>query len=209
MADSDMDDPSAKQAVASGVDLPAPTGSGISAAEPPRKSPYSLQAKIGRLLWGVTSVLLWSNTPRGASWFRVMLLRLFGAKVGRGVQIDPAVQIEIPWNLDIGDNVRVCRRAILYCLGPVRIGSGTLVGPYAHICAGTHDFTDPRFTLLRQPITIGSRCVIQTAAFVAPDVTVGDGAVLAPRACLYSDAEPGRRYGGNPAKLIDGAGGKS
>ena len=180
----------------------APAGRAVAVTEPPRKSPYSVRARIGRLAWGATSFLLWSNTPRAASGIRVALLRLFGAKVGRGVQLDPSVKVEIPWNLTIGDNVRVCRRAILYCLGPITIGDGTLIGPHAHLCAGTHDFTDPRFTLLRQPITIGRGCVIQTAAFVAPSTTVGDGAVLEPRACLYSDAEEGAIYEGNPARAV-------
>lgn len=180
----------------------APADRAVAVTEPPRKSPYSVQARIGRLLWGAVSFLIWSNIPNAAPGLRVLLLRCFGARIGRGVHLDRTVKIEIPWNLTIGDRVRVSRRAILYCLGPITIGEGTLIGPHAHLCAGTHDFTDPRFTLLRQPITIGRGCVIQTAAFVAPSTTVGDRAVLEPRACLYSDAEPGTVYEGNPAKPI-------
>lgn len=174
--------------------------------EPPRRSPYSAKARIGRLIWGVVGATLWAWSPRFANPFRIALLRCFGATIGRGVVIDPSVRVEIPWNLTIGDHTRISRRAILYCLGPVTIGEGTLIGPHAHICAGTHDYTDPRFTLLRQPITIGSRCVIETAAFVAPNVTVGNGASLAPRASLYADAAPGVRYTGNPAKPASAGG---
>lgn len=182
-----------------------PPNVGGAPAEPPRVSPYSAKAKIGRVLWGVVSASLWRLSPRGLHGFRRTLIRLFGGRVGAGTRIDPSVRVEIPWNLTIGANVRVCEHAILYCLGPVTIGDGTLVGPYVHLCAGTHDYTDPRFTLLREPIVIGARCALMTASFVAPKVTVGDGVVLKPRAGLYRNGEPGRVYAGNPAKPIDPA----
>jgi len=171
-------------------------------AEPPRVSPYSAKAKIGRVLWGFVSASIWRLSPRGLHGFRRSLLRLFGGRVGAGTRIDPSVRVEIPWNLTIGANVRICESAILYCLGPVEIGDGTLVGPYAHLCAGTHDYTDPKFTLQRVPIRVGSGCALLTASFVAPGVVVGDRAVLEPRAGLYRDAEPGVVYSGNPAKPV-------
>jgi putative colanic acid biosynthesis acetyltransferase WcaF len=172
-------------------------------SEPPRVSPYSAKAKIGRVLWGVVSATLWRLSPRGLHGFRRGLIRVFGGRVGAGTRIDPSVRVEIPWNLTIGADVRICEHAILYCLGPVEIGGGTLVGPYAHLCAGTHDYTDPRFTLLREPIRVGERCALLTASFVAPGVVVGDGAVLRPRAGLYRNADPGAVYAGNPAKPVE------
>jgi putative colanic acid biosynthesis acetyltransferase WcaF len=180
-----------------------PASQGPSPAEPPRVSPYSAKAKIGRVLWGVVSATLWRLSPRGLHGFRRSLVRVFGGRVGAGTRIDPSVRVEIPWNLTIGSGVRICEHAILYCLGPVAIGDGTLVGPYAHLCAGTHDYTDPRFTLLREPIRVGSGCALLTASFVAPGVTVGDGAVLRPRAGLYRDAEAGVVHAGNPAKPVE------
>jgi putative colanic acid biosynthesis acetyltransferase WcaF len=188
-----------------------PTGSaadggpatGTAPAEPPRVSPYSARAKIGRVLWGVVSATVWRVSPPGWDGLRRWLLRVFGGRIGAGVRIAPSVRVEIPWNLTIGAGARVCEHAILYCLGPVEIGDATLVGPYAHLCAGTHDYTDPRFTLVREPIRVGSGCALLTASFVAPGVVVGDGAVLQPRAGLYRDAEAGRVYAGNPARPLE------
>lgn len=125
---------------------------------------------------------------------------MFGARIGAGCAIHPSVHIEIPWNLNLGANVRVCERAILYCLGPVTIGEGTLIGPFVHICAGTHDYTSPSFTLLRSPIEIGAHCALLTASFVAPGVVVAPGTVLTPRAGLFKNSEPDTTYEGNPAK---------
>jgi putative colanic acid biosynthesis acetyltransferase WcaF len=114
-----------------------------------------------------------------------------------------AVRIEIPWNLEIGAETVVCRGAILYCLGKVTIGSRCLIGPFVHLCAGTHDYTDPKFTLLREPITIGDACVLMSDTFIAPSVTLAPGTVARPRAGIFKDTEAGRVYAGNPAKLID------
>jgi putative colanic acid biosynthesis acetyltransferase WcaF len=168
--------------------------------EPTRRSPWSLRAKIGRVLWSTVAVTLWRWSPRPWNGLRRTLLRLFGATIGRRVAIDPTVRVEIPWNLTIEDDVRVCDGAILYSLGTISIGRGTLIGPFVHICAGTHDYSSPSFWLLRTPIVIESECVILAAAFVAPDVTVRERCVLRERCGVYADTEPGQVYEGNPAR---------
>lgn len=181
--------------------------SGGARVEPPRVSPYSVKARVGRVLWSLVSWLVWRRTPRWCNGLRVGLLRLFGARVGRGVVVDSSVVVEIPWNLTLGEGVRVCERAMLYCLGPVRIGARTFVGPFVHVCAGTHDYTDPRFTLVRSPIEIGEDCVLLTASFVGPGVRVASGGVLRPRAGVFQDTEANTIYGGNPARACGERGG--
>lgn len=170
-------------------------------AEPPRKSPWSTRAKGVRVLWALVFATLWKILPSDTA--RARLLALFGARVGPGVRIHRDVHIEIPWHLSIGAGTVVCRGAILYCLGRVTIGQRCLIGPFAHLCAGTHDYTDPRFTLLREPITLGDDCVLMSDAFVAPSVTLAPGTVVRPRAGIFKDTEPGRTYAGNPAKPLD------
>ena len=170
--------------------------------EPPRKSPWSLKAKIIRALWGVSELVLWRLSPPPMCGFRNAMLRFFGAKVGSSVRIHPSVKVVIPWNLQIGDGVSIHERAILYALGPISIGDNTEIGPLTHICAGTHDYTSPSFTLLRKPITIGKNCTLAAASFVAPDVTLADQTVLHPRAAIYTDSTLHTQYQGNPAKPI-------
>lgn len=166
-------------------------------AEPPRKSTWSIRAKVVRTLWACTAATVWKVLPASA---RNSVLRLFGASVGRGVRIHRSAVIEIPWNLAVGDGTVVCRGANLYCLGRVTIGQACLIGPFAHLCAGTHDYTDPAFTLLHTPITIGDRCVLMTDTFVAPSVTLAPGTVLRPRCGAYRDTDPDTVYTGNPGK---------
>jgi len=166
--------------------------------EPPRKSTWSRRAKLLRLLWGIVDVTLWRFSPIGFWGLRRSLLRAFGAKIGQGVRIHPSAKVIIPWHIELGDRVVVHERAILYALGEIRVGANSEIGPLAHICAGTHDFSSPAFTLLRLPITIGDDCLVGIASFVAPSVTLADGTILEPRCAIYTDSEPGATYIGNP-----------
>lgn len=131
-----------------------------------------------------------------------MLLRWFGAKLGRNVRIRRTVKFEIPWNVKLGDDVSVGDGAILYALGPIDIGDRSFLSQYAHLCAGTHDFTDPTYPLLRPPISVGADCWIAADAFVGPGVRIGDRTVVGARASVFSDLPADVIAVGNPAKPI-------
>jgi len=174
----------------------------ISTAEPPRRSSWSVKAKVTRVLWAFSEILFWRLSPPSMTGFRNTMLRFFGAKIGKGVRIHPSVKIVIPWNIKIGDRVTIHERAILYALGTIKIGSGSEIGPQVHLCAGTHDHTDPIFPLLREPITISERCILGAASFVAPNVVLADGTILHPRSAMYTNSKPNTQYRGNPAKPL-------
>jgi putative colanic acid biosynthesis acetyltransferase WcaF len=138
----------------------------------------------------------------GADGYRCWVLRRFGAKTGRHVRISRTCHIEIPWTLEFQDGVSIGERAILYSLGPITIGEGSTISRFAHLCAGTHDYSTRRFVLLRPPISIGRHCWIGPDAFVGPGVRVADGAVLEPRACAFSNLDANTIYAGNPARAL-------
>jgi putative colanic acid biosynthesis acetyltransferase WcaF len=145
---------------------------------------------------------LFRFSPRLLWGWRRFLLRLFGAKVGRNVHILPSVRVFIPWNLEIGDWSSVGFDALIYNLGPVRIGEKVTVSQRAHLCAGSHDFRDPAMPLTKPPIEIGDEAWICADAFVGPGVSVGKRAVVAARAVVVRNVGEGEIVGGNPAKGI-------
>lgn len=168
-------------------------------------SPYTMRQKIARVLWSYFGQVIFRFTFHNSYRPRIALLRLFGAKIAKGrgrVRIRPSVVIEQPWNLTIGENTTIGDHAILYCLGPVTIGRDVSISQYAHLCAGTHDYTRPDFPLLRPPIVIEDHAWIGADAFVAPGVTVHEGAILGACATAFKDLEPWTIYGGNPAKPL-------
>ncbi len=168
----------------------------------PEPSPWTLKEKILRVAWMLLGRPLFRLTFHNWYGVRRLILRAFGAKVASGVRIRPSADVEIPWNIDLREGAIIGDRAILYSLGRIIVGERAVVSQYAHICAGTHDHTDRRFPLIRDPIVIGPGAWIGTDAFVGPKVVVGAMAVLGARASAYKNLEPGVIYGGNPAKAI-------
>lgn len=185
--------------------LPAPVGADYGPIDPldeRRRSPWSLRDKIMRVLWMIVGTLLFR--PSFHNWYgwRNLVLRMFGAKIARGVRIRPSVSIEIPWHVDIGEGTVIGDYAILYSLGRITVGPHVVLSQYSHLCAGTHDHTDPAFPLLRPPIRIGSDVWIAADAFVGPGVTVGDRAIIGARATVVRDIPPGVVVAGNPARVV-------
>ncbi|MBT8039550.1 MAG: putative colanic acid biosynthesis acetyltransferase [Gammaproteobacteria bacterium] len=154
-----------------------------------------------RVLWGLAKPLF-RFSPRTFFGWRRFLLRLFGARVGRAVNIYNSAIIYFPWNLEIGDWSSIGEWALIYNLGPVRIGERVTISQRAHLCAGTHDHRDPTLPLLKPPIEVEDQAWIAADAFVGPGVTVGEGAVVGARAVVVRDVEPWAVVVGNPAKIV-------
>lgn len=162
---------------------------------------YSRKEMIMRILWGLSQPLF-RFSPRIFFGWRSFLLRLFGAKVGRKVHIYNSATIYMPGNLEIGDWASIGEGALIYNLGLITIGEKAIISQRTHLCAGTHDFTDPTFPLLKLPIKIGNQAWVCADAFVGPNVTVGEGAIVGARAVVVKDVEPWAIVAGNPAKFI-------
>ena len=97
----------------------------------------------GRVLWTLVSPAFFLS-PRFCWGWRRLLLRLFGAKVGKDVHVFPSVRITIPWNLTLGDQCAIGDGAILYALGPIQVDDRATISQGAHLCAGTHDINRPK-----------------------------------------------------------------
>ena len=165
-------------------------------------SPHSAANKLARLLWQVAGLLLFRPSP----WFwhapRRALLRLFGAQVGKHVQIMPSVQIWAPWNLALGDYATVGSGVDLYDVDRIEIGAHATVSQRAFLCTATHDVDHPNMPLKTAPIRIGAGAWVCAEAYVHPGITIGVDAVAGVRAVVLHDVPTGQIVGGNPAKFI-------
>jgi putative colanic acid biosynthesis acetyltransferase WcaF len=159
------------------------------------RSPYTGSEKVRRVLWMFVGRPVFRVSFHNWYGLRAFVLRVFGARIARRVRVRPSVMIEQPWNLSVGENTAIGDRAILYCLGPVTIGSHVTVSQGAHLCAGTHDYRRPDMPLLRPPVSIGDHAWIAAEAFVGPGVTVGEGAVLGARGVAMRDLDAWGVYG--------------
>jgi len=145
----------------------------------PRKGLDRGRSKAVEMAWYlVKCMFLLSPMPWPSSW-RTALLRAFGARVGRGVNIKPRVNVHFPWKLEIGDHAWIGEEVFILNFEPVRIGAHACISQRAFLCTGNHDFRDERFSYRNAPITIGEGVWVGAGVFVGPGVEVGAESVIA------------------------------
>lgn len=163
---------------------------------------FSLKNRISRVIWNTTYLFLFKYSPRPFHSWRSFLLKLFGAKIGKGVHIYPKVKIWAPWNLVIHDEVGVADGVDLYSQGKITLEHRAIISQRSYICTGTHDFNQKGHPLYTQDIYIGRNAWVAAEAFIGPGVTVNEGAVVGARAAVFKDVPSWTVVGGNPAKFI-------
>ncbi|MET4605083.1 putative colanic acid biosynthesis acetyltransferase WcaF [Bradyrhizobium sp. JR4.1] len=166
-----------------------------------KPSPYSRKNQIGRVLWGVTYALLFRPSPRPLHSWRRMLLRLFGAQLGRNAKVFSSAKIWAPWNLELGDYSTIAPEVDCYSAGKISIGSNTTVSQYSYLCAASHDHNKAKMPLYTAPITIGSQVWICADVFVGPGVSIGEGTVVGARSSVFRDLPPWSICVGSPATV--------
>lgn len=164
---------------------------------------FGLKNKLKRSIWNLTYWIFFRpfNLVFFKGW-RAMVLRVFGALVGREANIYASVKIWAPWNLEIGDYSSLGPQVDCYNQGKIKIGSHTVISQKTYLCASSHDYSLPDFPLILKPIEIGDQVWIAADAFIAPGVTIGGGAVVGARAAVFKDIQEWAVVGGNPAQFI-------
>jgi putative colanic acid biosynthesis acetyltransferase WcaF len=127
-----------------------------------------------------------------------ILLRLFGAKVGRGVIIKPRVNIHFPWKLSLGDHSWIGEEVFILNLEPVSVGRHCCVSQRAFLCTGNHDYRQREMPYCNRPITLEDGVWIGAQSFVGPGVTVGTDSVVAAGSVVTKALPPGMVCRGNP-----------
>jgi putative colanic acid biosynthesis acetyltransferase WcaF len=154
------------------------------------------------LLWYFVNVLFFINPLNPFSGLKVWLLRLFGARLGRGVVIKPGVNIKYPWLLQIGDHVWVGEGVWIDNLTEVTIGAHVCLSQGAMLLTGNHNYKKPGFDLQVSPIELQQGCWIGARATVCPGVVVENHAVLAVGSVATGRLGAWTIYQGNPAQAV-------
>ncbi len=167
-----------------------------------RPSPHSRANRVARLLWSMVWLCLFRPSPKPLHAWRRALLRLFGARLGRGVVIHASARVWAPWNLEMGEFSSLAPFVDCYCVEQVRLGRCVSVSQYSFLCTASHDIESADMQLTTAPITLGDHVWIAADAFVAPGVRVGEGAVVGARASVFRDVPEWTVVAGNPAKAL-------
>lgn len=142
-----------------------------------------------------------------ASWnpfmgIKIFFLKLFGAKIGKGLVIKNNVNIKFPWKLTLGNNVWLGENAWIDNLDEVKIGNNVCISQGALLLTGNHDYTLSAFDYRNAPIIIEDGAWIGARTVVCPGVKVQSHAILTVASTATKDMEAYGIYQGNPAQKI-------
>ncbi|MGC1473636.1 MAG: WcaF family extracellular polysaccharide biosynthesis acetyltransferase [Psychroserpens sp.] len=163
---------------------------------------YNPGSPIKRLVWYFINELILKNSFNPSSGLKKFFLRRFGAKIGTGVVIKPAVNIKYPWKLVIGDHCWIGEEVWIDNLELVTIEDNVCLSQGTFLICGNHNYKLPSFDLIVKPIYLKSGSWIGAKSTVGPGVTVGTHAVLSLGSVTSIDLEPYGIYRGNPAVKI-------
>jgi len=158
--------------------------------------------KITELTWYLIKVIFFLSAIPYPNKLKLFFLKLFGAKVGIGINIKPRVNIHMPWKLEVGDYTWIGEEVFILNFEMVKIGNNACISQRAFLCGGNHDYRDPSFRYLNGPITIEDGAWVGASCFVGPGVIIGLDAVVSAGTVVTSNLQPGSIYKGNPAKFV-------
>jgi len=166
-------------------------------------APHSSGSKIRRLAWELVWGVFGRLTPRWClNGWRVRLLRLFGAKIGRDCIVRNTAVCWKPDNLTVGDNSWIDSDVNLYSVDRITIGSNCVVSTGAFLCTATHDIRKEDFPLTTAPIVMEDGAWVAARAIVLPGVTLHEGCVVGAGAVVTKDVPAWTIVAGNPAREV-------
>ncbi|WPP52894.1 WcaF family extracellular polysaccharide biosynthesis acetyltransferase [Catalinimonas niigatensis] len=158
--------------------------------------------KLKEICWYLVKVSFFLSALPYPSSLKVLLLRLFGARVGEGVVIKPRVNIHFPWKLKIGSHVWIGEEVYILNFENIIIGNNVALSQRSFLCGGNHDYRFASMPYRNGPIILEDGCWIGACCFVGPDVTVGTDTVISAGSVVTSSLRENRICKGNPATPV-------
>lgn len=165
-------------------------------------STFSLKHRLIRVTWNIVWISCASWTPKFMRPWRIALLRLFGAKIGKSVDVRGSAKVWYPPNLIMKDYSIIAESVICYNMNIITIHERTVISQRVHLCAGDHDIRQSQLPLITRPIEIGPDAWVAAEAFIGPGSVVTEGCVVGARAVVFKRLEPWSVYAGNPALRV-------
>ncbi|MFT4601110.1 MAG: putative colanic acid biosynthesis acetyltransferase WcaF [Arenicella sp.] len=161
---------------------------------------YKPGNKLKRAMWYFFNVTFLLNPMNPFSGLKKMVLRMFGAKIGKGVVLKQRINVKYPWKLEIGNYSWIGEDVWIDNLGEVKIGSNCCVSQGALLLCGNHNFKKEAFDLMVGEIILEDGVWVGAKGIVTAGVSCGSHSVLASGSVASKDLSPYWIYRGNPAE---------
>ncbi|WP_426166385.1 hypothetical protein [Sandarakinorhabdus sp. DWP1-3-1] len=158
--------------------------------------------RAGRFAWGLVHALLYRPSPRVAHGWRCLLLRLFGASIGRGVHPYPRSIVWAPWNLVMADGSSIDDHVVVYNVAPIVFGRNAGVSQYTYLCSASRDFDRPGRPVIGAPIHIDDDAWVAVRCYIGPGVRIGARAVVGAASVVTHNVAANAVVAGSPPRLL-------
>jgi len=152
-----------------------------------------------RIAWMAVNRVFFQTTIPWPYALKRLLLRKYGATVGRGVVIKNRVNIKYPWHLEIGADAWIGEGAWIDSLAEVRIGANACLSQGCMIETGNHDWSKRHFDLFVEPVVIEEGAWAAVRSTLLPGSRLESHAVLGAGSVLRGSTEAYGVYVGVPA----------
>ena len=166
-----------------------------------KKKKRSMFAIFRLIIWNFFGKSLTGSFIPGTYW-RKVILRLFGAKIGKGGKIKPYIRVSEPWNLLIGDHCWLGENIWIDNLANVSIGNRVCISQEVYICTGNHDYKKELFDLILKSIIIEDDCWLAAKSVISPGSILKQGSIASLGSVVFGTLNSNGIYKGNPAKLF-------
>lgn len=157
---------------------------------------------LKRTLWYFVNALIVRASWNPFMGIKILLLRLFGAKIGRRLCIKNNVIIKFPWKLIVGDDCWLGEGVWIDNLDKVTIGNNVCISQGAMLLTGNHDYKRPSMPYRNAPIRIEDGVWIGARATVCPGVFVHKNSILTVGGTATKDMDENGIYQGVPAVKV-------
>lgn len=157
---------------------------------------------VKRLLWYFVNAIIFMNPVFAFNGLKIFFLRVFGAKVGKGVILKPSVNIKYPWLLSIADFVWIGEKVWIDNLAKVTIESNVCISQGAMLLCGNHNYKKSTFDLEIGEIVLREGAWIGAKATVCPGVTCHSHSILTVGSVATHHLDAFTIYQGNPAQKV-------
>lgn len=166
---------------------------------------YKKEIGAGRfkqVCWYFINVLFFINPLNPSSGLKCILLKWFGAKLGKGVMIKPGVNIKYPWKLVCGDYVWLGEKVWIDNLAVVKMGNHVCVSQGAMLLTGNHNYRKISFDLMVKEIVLEDGVWLGARTLVCPGITAHSHAMLTAGSVAVTSLDAYIIYSGSPAVAI-------
>jgi putative colanic acid biosynthesis acetyltransferase WcaF len=160
------------------------------------------QNKLKIIVWYFVNSLFFNGYLMPFNSIKRLILRLFGAKIGKGVILKPNINIKYPWNIEIGDFSWIGEGVWIDSLDTIKISKNVCISQGAYLLTGNHDYTSSTFDLMIAPIVLEEGVWIGAKSVVIPGTIAHKNSILSVGSISPKIMDENMIYRGNPATEV-------